>query len=221
MKSKRALLHGFAIAGVAVFLAGCHTDMWRQPKVGAQDDTPFFKDGQADRPRIEGTVAYGGLKDDELKYRGRIAGKLSTTLPPTLTINGEELSTTKDLEKIIRRGKERFTIFCSHCHGASGDGQGMIAKRGLTLRRPPATYHTDRLRKMPIGHFYDVMSNGFGVMYTMKSKVEPDDRWAIATYIRVLQAASNAKESDIPAEQLESIKNPSAAKKEGSHSDAH
>jgi mono/diheme cytochrome c family protein len=206
-------------------LSGCHTDMWRQPKVLPQQPSDFFADGQGDRPKIAGTVARGGLRQDDARYRGRAGGKLVSTLPPTLTIDGKKLSTTDpaDLAKIMERGRERFTIYCTHCHGQLGDGKGMIAQRGLELRRPPGNYHTDRLRKMPIGHFFDVMTNGFGAMYPYAYRVEVDDRWAIAAYIRALQLSRNAKLDSLDSEDrqkvMESETAPAegAAHKEGSH----
>jgi len=101
----------------------------------------------------------------------------------------------------MRRGQERFNIYCSPCHGRLGDGKGMIAQRGLALVRQPASYHTDRLRKIPVGHFYDVITNGFGIMYSYASRVEPDDRWRIAAYIRALQFSQNAPLSAVPPEE--------------------
>lgn len=191
------------IAGV-LMLSGCHTDMWRQPKAVSQETTDFWADGQVDRPKVAGTVAFGKDRTDEHMYRGRVGGKLATTLPPKIVINGETLDTTEDLEKILKRGKERFNINCTHCHGAVGDGKGMIAIRGLELKRSPATYHTDRLRKMPIGHFYDVMSNGYGVMMSPASRIEPGDRWAIAAYLRVLQKNHVDAPTPVPTEGADS-----------------
>lgn len=177
--------------GTAVLIsaAGCHTDMWVQPKQMPLDDSTFFADGQASRPLVPGTVARGHLQEDTKFFTGRDEkGQLLTELPMKLS--------QKDLKALLLRGEERFNIYCSPCHGRTGDGQGMITKRGLALRRPPANYHTDRLRKMPIGHFYDVMTNGYGVMFSYASRVEPQDRWAIAAYIRALQLSENASAED-------------------------
>ncbi|MCC7229311.1 MAG: cytochrome c, partial [Fimbriimonadaceae bacterium] len=99
-------------------------------------------------------------------------------------------------EELIRRGKERFTIYCTPCHGQLGDGNGMIAKRGFALRRPVGNYHTERLRKMAVGHFYDVITNGYGSMYSYAARVEPRDRWAIVAYIRALQLSQAATSAD-------------------------
>ncbi|MBC8066293.1 MAG: cytochrome c, partial [Chlorobia bacterium] len=92
--------------------------------------------------------------------------------------------------------KERFEIYCTPCHGQIGDGQGMIAKRGFTLRRPVGNYHTERLRKMPVGHFYDVITNGYGSMYSYASRIEPRDRWAVVAYVRALQLSQGASTAD-------------------------
>ncbi len=183
--------------------------MWRQPRASTQGpfSTEVFADGMADRPQVEGTVSRDPLKFDELRYQGRENRKLAKKLPATLVINGETLSTTDpaDAEKIIRRGQERFNIFCRHCHGAIGDGKGMIAQRGLALRRQPGNYHTDRLRKMPIGHFFDVITNGFGVMFAYGARVDVDDRWAVASYIRALQLSQHASMATLPQEDYEEV----------------
>jgi mono/diheme cytochrome c family protein len=208
MKINR-LSHLLGLSGIALMLAGCHTDMWRQPKAVAQEPNNFFQDKQADRKPVAGTVPLGGLRNDTLAYGGRNAdGKLATAMPATITIEGVKYNTSEDLEKILARGKNRFAIYCSHCHGAVGDGKGMIAQRGLNLRRQPGNYHTDRLRNMPIGHFYDVMTNGFGVMYPMNNKLEPGDRWAVAAYIRVLQRAQNVPAATLPADKVSELDKP-------------
>ena len=110
-----------------------------------------------------------------------------------------------NFKKFLERGQERFTIYCTPCHGQLGNGDGMIAARGLALKRKPATYHTDRLRKMPVGHFFDVITNGYGVMYSYGARVEVPDRWAIAAYIRVLQMSQNVRLSDLPTSQQSKV----------------
>lgn len=171
------------LAGLAV--VGCHTDMWVQPKIHEPyQKSTFYADGSTARPLVEGTVARGHLRLDDAFFSGFKDGKLITEFP--LPIN----------EELIRRGKERYTIFCSPCHGQVGDGQGMIAKRGFTLRRPVGNFHTERLQKMPVGHFYDVITNGYGSMYSYAARVEPRDRWAIVAYVRTLQLSQNATAAD-------------------------
>ena len=169
------------------FMVGCHMDMWAQPKVKSQSENKFFADGKGTRDPIVGAVEFGKPKSDDAFYTGFENGKLVTEFPVEVD------------KEFILRGKERFEIFCSHCHGQLGDGKGMIAQRGFEMRRPVGDYHTDRLREMPIGHFYDVMTNGYGTMYPQGSKIEPEDRWAIAAYIRVLQLSQNASPADLDA----------------------
>ena len=164
--------------------AGCHTDMRDQPRYEALEASEFFPDGQSARPHVPGTVARGQLQEDEAFYTGRDQGRLVAELPVELN------------RKLLERGRERFDIYCSPCHGASGAGDGMIVQRGF--RRPPS-YHQDRLRDVPAGHFFDVMTHGFGAMPRYAVQIEPGDRWAIAAYIRVLQVSQNAKLEDVPA----------------------
>lgn len=173
---------------LAVILAGCHTDMWVQPKATVQGQSNFFPDKMDSRPKIEGTLARGQVKDDPVYFSGRENGKLVTEIPATRAMSELKINTYKEF---IERGQERYEAFCSHCHGGLGDGQGMIAKRGLALQRPVGNYHTDRLREMSVGHFFEVMTHGQGVMYSMATKVEVPDRWAIASYIRALQRSQD------------------------------
>jgi mono/diheme cytochrome c family protein len=186
-----------ALIGAGLFVSGCHTDMWVQPKYQnplSNEKSPsgahVFPDGAVSRPLVEGTVAQGHLREDDAFFTGFKDGKLVDKFPLVIS------------KELILRGQDRFTVYCVPCHGQLGDGQGMIAHRGFELRRPVGNYHTDRLRKMPIGHFYDVMTNGYGAMYSYASRVEPQDRWAIAAYIRVLQFSQNARTSDLSEEDL-------------------
>lgn len=182
-----------AITGVAFLLAGCHTDMWIQPKTKPLQASEFFPDKSASRTLVEGTVSQEQHQGSDALLTGRQNGKLVTEIP--IPIDAQALE----------RGRERFEIFCSHCHGRLGDGKGMIAQRGLALRKPPASYHTDRLRQMPIGHFFDVITNGYGTMFNQAANIEPDDRWKIAAYIRALQISQNAKMDDVPADMRDKI----------------
>jgi mono/diheme cytochrome c family protein len=148
---------------------------------------------------VPGTVARGKDRQDEPYYTGAKDGKWLDELP---------VQVTKDL---LLRGQERYGIFCSPCHGMVGDGKGMIAQRGLELRRPVATYHTDRLRKMPVGHFYDVITNGYGAMYSYASRIEPADRWAVVAYVRTLQFSQHAPSSDADPNVLAELDNPTTS----------
>jgi Cytochrome C oxidase, cbb3-type, subunit III len=170
--------------GVAAFaLSGCRLDMHVQPKYLPDDGTNFFGDGRSERQPVPGTVARGQLRLDELLYSGKLNGVEANEFPFPIT--------RADLE----RGRERFNIYCTPCHDYTGGGHGMIVQRGFP--RPPS-YHIDRLRNAPVGHFFDVMTNGFGSMYSYASRVTPEDRWRIAAYIRVLQLSQHATVDDVP-----------------------
>jgi len=169
-----------------VALAGCRQDMHNQPRYKPFAATDFFGDGRSARPEVEGTVARGHLRIDQARYTGKVDGADVTEFPFSIT------------RADLLRGQERFTIYCSPCHSRIGDGNGMVVRRGF---RQAASYHTDKLIKAPVGHFFDVMTNGFGAMPSYASRVEPDDRWRIAAYIRVLQLSENATIDDVPADQ--------------------
>ena len=143
----------------------------------ASGGTDFFGDGRSARPVLEGTVARGQLRIDQARYTGKENGEDVDYFPFPIT------------RADLLRGQERFNIYCSPCHSRVGDGNGMVVRRGF---RQAAYYHTEKLLKAPVGHFFDVMTNGFGAMPSYASRVEPDDRWRIAAYIRVLQLSENA-----------------------------
>jgi len=173
-------------------LAGCQQDMARQPKQRPLSPTDFFGDGRSERALVEGTIARGSIEQEALAIP-----KDSDAFP--LAVTPESLA----------RGRERFDIYCSVCHGKLGDGNGMVAQRGF---RHPPTYHSERLRQAPVGHFYDVMTNGFGAMPDYSAQIPPRDRWAIIAYIRALQLSQNAPASELPAEMREKLKTGGAAK---------
>ncbi len=173
-----------SLAFALLALAACRQDMHNQPKFKPLRENTFYRDLRSERPIIEGTVARGDLEQDTYYYTGKVNGQPGTELPVPVTA------------ELLRRGQERFNIYCSPCHSRVGDGNGMIVQRGF--KRPPS-YHIDRLRNAPIGHFFDVMTNGFGAMSEYKSQVSVADRWAIAAYIRALQLSQNAQQSDLPA----------------------
>ncbi len=143
----------------------------------------FFADGRSARPSIPDTVARGALPADPRFETGKVDGKPVDTLP---------LPRTKEL---LLRGRERFEIFCSPCHDRAGTGAGMVVRRGL---RSPPSFHTDRLRNAPIGHFFDVMTHGFGAMQGYAAQIPTRDRWAIAAYIRALQLSQYAPIDRLP-----------------------
>ena len=173
-------------AGAAGALAGCRQDMHDQPRFEALEGSSFFPDGRASRPQVAGTVARGQLRDDELLHTGRVNGELATTFPFEVTA------------PVLERGRERFDIFCSACHDRLGYGEGIVVLRGM---KRPASFHVERLQAAPAGHFFDVMTRGFGAMYDYSDRISPHDRWAIVAYIRALQLSQNATLADATPEQ--------------------
>ena len=184
-------------APIVLVLAGtgCRQDMHDAPRVDAYEATDAFPDGRGNRPVVEGTVARGHLNDDELLYTGKVNGQLADEFPFPVT------------KAVLERGHERFNIYCSPCHGQTGMGNGMIVSRGL---RPPPSYHDEKLRTQPVGHFFDVMTNGFGAMQDYRAQVDVTDRWAIAAYIRALQLSQHAAAGDVPGGDPTKVPAPSA-----------
>ena len=166
--------------------AACRVDMHIQPKYKPLDPSPFFDDQRSERPAVPGTVARGQLRIDEQLYTGRVNSQLADTFP--------FLIRRQDLE----RGRERYNVYCSPCHDYTGSGRGMIVQRGFP---GPPSYHIDRLRNAPLGHFFDVIANGYGTMHSYAARVQPEDRWRIAAYIRALQLSENATLNDVPEQE--------------------
>ncbi len=168
---------GFLLLCIATFSTGCRQDMHNQPRYKPYAATGFFGDGRSARPTIDDTVARGQLRVDQARYTGKVNGSDIDYFPIQISAGD------------VRRGQERFEIYCTPCHGRLGDGHGMVVSRGL---RQPPSYLDQRLVTAPVGHFFDVMTNGYGAMYSYASRVAPDDRWRIAAYIRALQLSQNA-----------------------------
>jgi mono/diheme cytochrome c family protein len=183
----RRILTTVALAAASLAGAGCsRLDMQDQPKYRPQRPSDFFADGRSERQPLEGTIARGALNEDTAFYAGKdAAGK-----------DIEEFPIAVD-KAVIVRGQQRYDIYCAPCHGRIGNGLGMIVRRGF---KQPPSYHIDRLRQAPVGHLYDVISNGYGAMLNYASQVQPRDRWAIVAYIRALQYSENANINDLPAE---------------------
>jgi mono/diheme cytochrome c family protein len=171
--------------------SGCRQDMHDQPKYIPLRESTFFADARSARPIVAGTVARGQLHDDLLLYTGRMNGADATVFPFAVDERG------------MARGQERFNIYCSPCHGRRGSGDGMVVRRGY---RAPPSFDDDRLRNAPAGHFFDVISNGFGAMPDYAAEIRAEDRWAIIAYIRALQLSSHATPSDVPASERENLK---------------
>jgi len=176
-----------------LFCAGCRQDMHVQPRYNPYDPTDFFPDGQSARTPVAGTVPRGDLASgpQELLYTGKVNGAVMDEFPFPVT------------RAVLERGRERFNIYCEPCHGMTGDGDGMIVQRGF---RHPPSLHSDNLRSAPAGHFFDVISNGFGVMYPYGYRIVPPDRWAIVSYIRALQLSRKASINDVPEAEREKLR---------------
>jgi hypothetical protein len=197
MTSTSRILLGVGAAMLAVLTSGCQIrqDMADQPKNRPLSPSPFFEDGRSERPLIENTVARGSIANDDL-----LVPKESNAFPLPLT------------PELLNRGRERYKIFCSPCHGVQGDGNGMIVMRGM--KRPPSftDVHDPRLRQVPNGYLYDVITNGFGGMLSYSAQVPPADRWAIVAYVRALQLSRNAPVSDLPPALREKLNAGGSAK---------
>lgn len=160
---------------LALSALGCN-DMWDQAKYKPLQESVFYPDRQSSRPLVEGTVPRGHARTAELLYTGKRDGKLADLFPFEVT------------GSVIRRGQDRYNTFCSPCHGRTGDGGGMIVQRGFPR---PNSFHSDSLRVRPAGYYFDVITNGFGRMYSYSASVPVHDRWAIIAYIRALQMSRN------------------------------
>jgi hypothetical protein len=169
----------------AVLLTGCRLDMHVQPRYNPYAPSDFFADGRSERPPVAGTVARSEIVSgpEQVVFTGMLNGREVDAFPFPVT------------RAVLDRGRERYNIFCTPCHGWTGDGDGMIVQRGF---RPPPSYHIDRLRQAPAGHFFSVITNGFGAMYPYGYRILPRDRWAIIAYIRALQLSRQAKIGDVP-----------------------
>jgi mono/diheme cytochrome c family protein len=180
-----------ASLGGLMLLAGCARDgsfqaisMWNQSRLKPLEESPDTSHGSSSQRLPPGTVAQGSAAPDDAMQTGRANGRLVTTIPLKMS------------REVLERGQERFNIYCSPCHGRIGDGQGMIVQRGFPH---PPDYAIKRLRNAPVGHFYDVITNGYGVMYSYAARVQPEERWAIAAYIRLLQASR----PEVPADRYQ------------------
>jgi mono/diheme cytochrome c family protein len=203
-----------AVCAFCAFLwlisVGCRRDMQDQPKIKPLRGSSFFSDGLGSRQPIEGTIPRGYLRENVEFYTGKKAGAAtaSATTGQQQTANAQQPAPTAGSQtaaaqqnsfpddvvdfpipvtkEVVLRGRERYNIFCSACHGMTGNGDGMIVRRGF---RRAASFNDDRLRQAPVGHFFDAMTNGWGAMPSYAPQIPVQDRWAIAAYIRALQAS--------------------------------
>jgi mono/diheme cytochrome c family protein len=177
----RAAMAMAALALVAV--SGCRQDMHNQPKYRPLRGTAFFANGSSARPLVEGTVARGTLQEDVAFFTGKVANAPVRELPFPID------------DAVLTRGQERYNIYCTPCHDATGSGRGMVVQRGF---KQPPSFHDDRLRNIEAGYFFDVMTNGFGAMPDYRMQLSARDRWAVVAYIRALQLSQHAAAADVP-----------------------
>ncbi len=177
-------------------LGACRQKMANQARYDPLEPSDFFADGMASRPRIAGTIARGEITDNPFFDTGKVNGQVADGFPMPVTLD------------LIDRGQDRFDIYCAQCHGRVGDGNGMIPARGY--RRPPS-FHTQTLRTATSGHLFDVMTNGFGAMPPYGTMIPPQDRWAIAAYIRALQLSQSATVADVPVTERAKLDAPPPA----------
>ena len=169
--------------------------MHDQPKYKALGRSEFFEDHRNARPQVAGTVARNQLREDEHLYTGKVAGAFVDAFPFVLPEEGPAKA--KKTAEILARGRERYGIYCTPCHGQVGRGDGMVVRRGY---RKAASFHEERLRAQPAGYFFDVISRGFGAMPDYAAQLNVWDRWAVVAYIRALQLSQNSRLEDVPAE---------------------
>lgn len=188
------------VLAVCLFSVSCRRDMQDQPKMKPYRSTTFFGDGLSARQPVEGTVPRGYLRTDTEYFTGKKKGSTATGATPAPATASAANSFPDDVEtfpfpitqETIERGRERYDIFCTVCHGKTGNGDGMIVRRGF---RRAASFHDDRLRTAPVGHFFDAITNGWGAMPSYAPQIPVQDRWAIIAYIRALQVSQNVKQA--------------------------
>jgi mono/diheme cytochrome c family protein len=174
--------------------SACRLDMHVQPRENPLSRNEFFSDHRSERLPVEGTVARGDLRADTYFYTGKVGNNPGDVMPFPVT------------KQVLERGRERYNIFCAPCHSRLGDGNGFVPSRGFS-RKPPS-FHDARLQKAPVGYFYDVITEGFGIMPDYASQIPPQDRWNIVAYVRALQLSQNATMADVPAGQQIPSKSP-------------
>ncbi len=174
----------------ALALAGCRQDMHNQPKFIPQRGTDFYADGRSARPQVENTVARGQMHEDAYFLTGLMGAQEGNAMPFAVT------------PEVLARGQERYNIYCTPCHSRVGNGAGMIVQRGY---RPAGNFHTPRLANAPLGHFFKVITNGYGAMPDYSAQLTPEDRWAVVAYIKALQLSQNAQPGDAAGAKVEPL----------------
>ncbi len=204
---------GLLLAGVALVFLGCRQDMHDQPKLQPLEASDFFENGMASRQLPAGTVARGQLREDVHLWQGKDAG--GNVIDGMPMIDGKPIEITREL---LLRGQNRYEIFCSVCHDSTGGGRGMIVRRGF---KQPPPLSEQRLREMPNGYFFDVMTSGYGVMSSYANQLPVEDRWAVVAYIRALQASQMSLLSELPSEMQEQFHHALAAASEPAAEEHH
>ncbi|WP_238613413.1 c-type cytochrome [Candidatus Oscillochloris fontis] len=204
LRSRRSLLARLVryswVGLLGMLLTACHTDMYNQAKLQTYEPSTFFADGRASRPVVAGAVVVGQDEVDTFLNTGKIDGELVDMMPFPVTAD------------LLARGQQQYTIYCSVCHGVAGLGQSAVAERGAIV---PANFHQQRLRDVPVSHFFDIITNGvyrgdptkdgYQSMFSYASRVKVEDRWAIAAYIRALQLSQNATVDDVPLDMRDQL----------------
>jgi len=191
----------YILLASALLLAGCsRLDMQDQPKYKPQRPSDFFVDGRSGRPQVEGTIARGDMEEDVAYYEGKNDKGDDLDIFPVAVDKA-----------LLDRGRQRFDIYCAPCHGRIGNGLGMIVRRGF---KQPPSYHIDRLRNAPVGHLYDVITNGYGAMLNYAAQVQVRDRWAIVAYIRALQYSQNVNVNELSADARTKVGQPLSAERQ-------
>ena len=191
-------LTGFLLLSTLLLLS-CRQDMHDQAKYEPLEQSLFFSDKRSSREPVEGTVARGMLKDDDHLYAGKVNNEPAKRFPMELTA------------QIVERGQDRYNIYCAPCHDKTGQGLGMIVQRGF---KQPPSFHIPRLREAPVGYYFDVITNGFGVMSSYAEQIKTEDRWAIIAYIRALQISQSATIAEVPEQERKKLEETTAAQGE-------
>jgi mono/diheme cytochrome c family protein len=176
---------------------GCRQDMHDAPRFNPLRKSDFYDDHRSERPLIEDTVARGWLMADDAYATGKVNGQFVAELPAAVPLSLD----------LLKRGEQRFNIYCAPCHSRTGEGTGIVVQRGY---KQPPSYFDPRLVAQPLGYFYDVITHGFGQMPDYAAQIQPQDRWAVAAYIRALQVSRHATVADVPAAERPQLDAPPA-----------
>lgn len=199
MRRNSLVVRLLAVAALSASVAACRQDMHDTPRYEPLEASTFFANGASSRQLVANTVARGQLNEDRHLFEGVVDGKPADTFPMPVT------------PAVMARGQERFNVFCSPCHGRTGLGNGMVVQRGF---RQPPSFHDARLRNAPVGYYFDVITHGFGAMQDYSTQVPVADRWAIAAYIRALQASRAATVDEVPADKRAELDRPAGERRE-------